>query len=67
MKNTLFFRIILCLLLICSAFYIKYRKDTVSVPAITPANERVREDTDNLTFSDLAGRLSEDLTLNMGY
>lgn len=55
MKKNLLFQILICLLILCSAFYIRYRKATESTaPCFAQGTSAY---TNGLTFSDFAGTL----------
>ncbi|MGN1121212.1 MAG: hypothetical protein ACI4RV_02520 [Eubacteriales bacterium] len=58
MKKTLLFQILLCLLVLGSAFYIRFRRQTDSVETLAGASVAC---TQNLTFSDLAETINRAL------
>ncbi len=56
MKISLFFQVMLGTLIVCSAFYVQYRKNDDSVQAMSSISEYVRSYNSNMTFTDLAKR-----------
>ena len=56
MKISIFFQVLISVLVICSSFYIQYRKNDDSVQAMSTVPEYVKSYNTNMTFSDLVNR-----------
>lgn len=56
MKTSLFFQVLISALVICSSFYIQYRKNYDTVQAMSTVPEYVKSYNSNMTFSDLVER-----------
>lgn len=59
MRQNVLIGLLICMLVICSAAYVRYCKNTDSVSAMSGQSYGGAYNSSNLTFSDLADRLSQ--------